>query len=144
FDLSFIGEDGREHRPFMVHRALLGSLERFMGVLIEHYGGAFPVWLAPVQSVIIPITDGHLDYANRVAEELQSAGLRVEVDERSERMNLKIREAQLQKVPYMLVVGDNEVSGQSLSVRLRSGDDLGAKPVATVKEMILRDVEAKA
>ncbi|MFQ5873974.1 MAG: aminoacyl--tRNA ligase-related protein, partial [Dehalococcoidia bacterium] len=144
FDLSFIGDDGREHRPFMVHRALLGALERFMGLLIEHYGGAFPVWLAPVQAVVIPITDRHLDYARKAAAELESTGIRVEVDDRKERMNLKIREAQLQKVPYMLVVGDKEVASGSLSVRRRSGEDLGASPVASVREMICRDVEAKA
>ena len=143
FDLGFIAEDGQEHRPFMVHRALLGSLERFMGVLIEHYGGAFPVWLAPVQAVVIPITDRHQEFCRTAVEELQSAGIRAEVDDRKERMNLKIREAQLQKVPYMLIVGDKEVEGNSLSVRLRSGADLGAKPLQSVREMIVEEIQAK-
>ncbi len=126
FDLAFIGQDGHEHRPYMVHRALLGSLERFLGVLIEHYAGAFPLWLAPVQVVLVPIADRHLEYARWVASELEAAGLRVEVDERSERMQAKIRDAQLQKVPYMLVVGDKEVEAQAVAVRLRSGQDVGS------------------
>jgi threonyl-tRNA synthetase len=126
FDLTFIGQDGREHRLYMVHRALLGSLERFLGVLIEHYAGAFPLWLAPVQAVLIPIADRHLEHVRWVASELEAAGLRVEVDERSERMQAKIRDAQLQKVPYMLVVGDKEVEAQAVAVRLRSGQDLGS------------------
>ena len=129
FDLAFIGQDGREHRPYMVHRALLGSLERFLGVLIEHYAGAFPLWLAPVQVMLVPIADRHVEHARWVASELEAAGLRVEVDERSERMQAKIRDAQLQKVPYMLVVGDKEVEAQAVAVRLRSGEDLGAMPV---------------
>ncbi len=126
FDLTFIGQDGREHRSYMVHRALLGSLERFLGVLIEHYAGAFPLWLSPVQVVLIPIADRHLEHARWVASELEAAGLRVEVDERSERMQAKIRDAQLQKVPYMLVVGDKEVKAQAVAVRPRSGQDLGS------------------
>ena len=129
FDLAFIGQDGREHRPYMVHRALLGSLERFLGVLIEHYAGAFPLWLAPVQVMLVPIADRHVEHARWVASELEAAGLRVEVDERSERMQAKIRDAQLQKVPYMLVVGDKEVEAQAVAVRLRSGEDLGAMSV---------------
>ena len=129
FDLAFIGQDGREHRPYMVHRALLGSLERFLGVLIEHYAGAFPLWLAPVQVMLVPIADRHVEHARRVASELEAAGLRVEVDERSERMQAKIRDAQLQKVPYMLVVGDKEVEAQAVAVRLRSGEDLGSMSV---------------
>ncbi|MEE9198899.1 MAG: His/Gly/Thr/Pro-type tRNA ligase C-terminal domain-containing protein, partial [Dehalococcoidia bacterium] len=112
--------------------------------LIEHYGGAFPVWLAPVQAVVIPITDRHLDYARGVADRLGSAGIRVEVDDRKERMNLKIREAQLQKVPYMLVVGDKEVAGDAAAVRLRSGEDRGALGIPAVIEMVCRDIEAKA
>jgi threonyl-tRNA synthetase len=129
FDLAFIGQDGREHRPYMVHRALLGSLERFLGVLIEHYAGAFPLWLAPVQVMLVPIADRHVEHARWVASELEAAGLRVEVDERSERMQAKIRDAQLQKVPYMLVVGDKEVESQAVAVRLRSGEDLGSMSV---------------
>lgn len=122
FDMSYIAEDGQEHRPYMVHRALLGSLERFFGILVEHYGGAFPTWLAPVQVVVIPITDGNVEYARSVSAELQTEEIRVEVDERSERMNLKIRDAQLQKVPYMLIVGNKEESTSTVSVRSRSGD----------------------
>ncbi len=123
FDMSYIAEDGQEHRPYMVHRALLGSLERFFGILVEHYGGAFPTWLAPVQVVVIPITDGNVEYARSVSAELQTEEIRVEVDERSERMNLKIRDAQLQKVPYMLIVGNKEESSSTVSVRSRSGDN---------------------
>jgi threonyl-tRNA synthetase len=123
----------------MVHRALLGSIERFMGVLIEHYGGAFPVWLAPVQAVVIPIADRHLEYARQVEDQLAKSGIRVQTDARSERMNAKIREAQVQKVPYMLVVGDREAEADAAAVRLRSGEDLGAQPVADVVARILEE-----
>ena len=129
FDLVFVGEDGQDHRPYMIHRALLGSMERFMGVLIEHFAGAFPIWLAPVQAVLIPIADRHFDYAHEVAEILGEAGIRVEVDQRGERMNAKIRDAQNQKIPYMLVIGDREVEAEPVSVRLRSEEKLGAMPV---------------
>ncbi len=134
FDMSYIGEDGREHRPYMVHRALLGSLERFFGVLVEHYGGAFPVWLAPVQAVLIPIADRHVDYARQVAGELGKEGLRVEVDNSNERMNHKIRSAQIAKVPYMLIVGDAEVQDSTVSVRLRSGEDLKNQTLDAFKD----------
>ena len=136
FGLTYIGEDGREHRPYMVHRALLGSLERFMGVLIEHYGGAFPTWLSPVQAAVIPIAERHLEYARQVQEQIAGAGIRVETDDRNERMNAKIRDAQLQKVPYMLVVGDREAEAEAAAVRLRSGENLGAVPVSQVIERI--------
>jgi threonyl-tRNA synthetase len=129
FDLKYIAEDGQERRPYMIHRALLGSMERFLGVLIEHYAGAFPLWLAPVQAVIIPIADRHVAYARQVQARLKEAGLRAEVDERGERMNAKIRDAQTRKVPYMLVIGNREVEQQAVAVRLRSGEDLGAMPV---------------
>jgi threonyl-tRNA synthetase len=129
FDLTYIGEDGAEHRPYMIHRALLGSMERFFGILIEHHGGAFPVWLAPVQAVLIPIADRHVDYSREVGRRLKSEGLRVEIDDTAERMNAKIRKAQLQKIPFMLVVGDKEMEAGAVSVRLRSGEDLRAKPV---------------
>ncbi len=125
FDLSYIGTSGKPERPIMLHRALLGSLERFMGVMIEHYAGAFPAWLAPVQTILLPVTDRHLDHANKMAEALRAAGLRVEVDERNEKLGFKIREAQLQKVPMMLVVGDREIEGEGAAVRLRSGEDKG-------------------
>ncbi len=130
FDMVYVGDDGQEHRPYMVHRALLGSMERFFGLLIEHYGGAFPVWMAPVQAVIIPITDRHMAFGREVEGKLREAGLRVELDASNDRMNAKIRAAQLNKVPYMLVIGDREVEDGAVSVRLRNGEDLGAMPVA--------------
>jgi len=140
FDLGYVGEDGQEHRPYMVHRAILGSMERFMGVLIEHYGGAFPAWLAPVQAVIIPIADRHMDYARSAGKKLEAAGLRVVVDDGKERMNLKIRQAQLEKVPYMMIVGDREAESDTLAVRLRSGEDLGPRSLVSVVEMIKKAV----
>ena len=143
FDMTYIGQDGKEHRPYMVHRALLGSLERFFGILIEHYGGAFPVWLAPTQAMLIPITDEQVAYANQVAERLQDEGFRVQVDDRSERMQAKIRDAQLQKIPYMLVIGDREVENRAVSVRLRTEEDLGPKPVEEFIEMAKEAVEEK-
>jgi len=130
FDMTYVGEDGQEHRPYMVHRALLGSLERFFGVLIEHYAGAFPVWLSPVQARVIPIADRHVEYARQVADQLRQAALRVEVDDSGDRMQAKIRNAQLQKVPYMLVVGDREQEAGTAAVRLRTEENLGAMPVA--------------
>ncbi len=139
FGLTYIGADGAEHQPYMVHRALFGSLERFMGVLIEHYGGAFPAWLAPVQATIIPIADRHHDYAEEVRRALSDAGVRAETDLRNERMGFKIREAQVQKTPYMLIVGDREIAAAAVGVRLRSGQDLGATPVADVVAMIAED-----
>ena len=129
FDMTYTGADGQEHRPYMVHRALLGALERFFGVLIEHYGGAFPVWFAPVQVRLIPIADRHATYAKQVGERLRAAGLRIEMDDSSNRMNAKIREAQLAKIPYMLVIGDREVEDEAVSVRLRTNENLGAMSV---------------
>ncbi|MFQ5814358.1 MAG: threonine--tRNA ligase [Anaerolineae bacterium] len=130
FDMTYVGSDGQEHRPYMVHRTLLGSMERFFGVLIEHYSGAFPVWLAPVQARLIPIADRHNDYAYQVRDQLKQAGLRVEVDDSNERMRAKIRQAQLEKIPYMLVIGDWEVAEGAVSLRLRTEEDLGPRPVA--------------
>jgi threonyl-tRNA synthetase len=127
----------------MVHRALLGSMERFFGVLIEHYAGAFPPWLAPVQAVIIPIADRHHEYARKVAADLKAAGFRVEVDERAERMNAKIRDAQMQKVPYMLVVGNKEAEAGAVAVRLRTGEDLKAMPLEQFVGMARRAVESR-
>ena len=132
FDLTYQDSEGGRSRPYMVHRAILGSLERFLGVLIEHYAGAFPLWLAPVQAVVIPIADRHLDYAQSVRQQLQGQGFRVEVDSRGERMNQKIRQAQLQKVPYMLVVGDAEIEQEAAAVRLLEGTNLGPLPLAEV------------
>ena len=136
FGLAYIDSDGAARQPYMVHRALFGSLERFMGVLIEHFGGAFPAWLAPVQARIIPIADRHHEYAERVRGELEAAGLRAEADFRNERMGFKIREAQMQKTPYMLIVGDREIAAGAVGVRLRSGEDLGATPIADAIEMV--------
>jgi threonyl-tRNA synthetase len=143
FDLNFIGQDGRGQRLYMVHRALLGSLERFLGVLIEHYAGAFPMWLAPVQVMLIPIADRHQEHVRWVASELEAAGLRVEVDERGERMQAKIRDAQLQKVPYMLVVGDKEVEAKAVAVRLRSGQDLGSMSLTDFLTRALDEVRQR-
>ena len=136
FDLTYQDDRGGRSRPYMVHRAILGSMERFLGVLIEHYGGAFPVWLAPVQVVVIPIADRHADYAESVLAQLGSAGFRAEVDRRNERMNQKIRTAQLQKIPYMLVVGDREAEASAVAVRSRDGGDLGAMPLAGFLELL--------
>ena len=130
FELEFIGEDGKAHQPVMVHRALLGSLERFFGVLIEHYGGAFPLWLAPLQAVVIPVTEKHQAYAREVGDTLRAQGVRVHVDDRNEKLGYRIREAQVQKVPYMLVVGDKEVEAKTVSVRHRHAGDLGAQDVS--------------
>jgi threonyl-tRNA synthetase len=138
FALEYIGEDGKAHQPVMVHRALLGSMERFFGVLIEHYAGAFPLWLAPVQAVVIPVGERHQEYARGVADILRARGARVHVDDRAEKMNYKIREAQVQKVPYMLVVGDKEVEAKNASVRHRQAGDLGPMAVETVAEKIAR------
>jgi threonyl-tRNA synthetase len=144
FDLSYVGDDGAEHRPYMVHRALFGSLERFFGVLVEHYGGAFPTWLAPVQAEVIPIADRHIEHATKVADELKALGLRVHVDARGDRMGAKIRDAQMMKVPYMLVVGDKEAEADGAAVRLRSGDDLGIVATAAIGERMLGEVRARA
>jgi threonyl-tRNA synthetase len=129
FDLKYTGADNAEHRPVVVHRAIFGSFERFIAILIEHYTGAFPLWLAPVQAVVLPISDRHLDYGVSVRERLRAGGLRVDLDERQEKIGYKIREAQLQKIPYMLVVGDKEVADGTVSVRSRSGGDLGPNSV---------------
>ena len=144
FDVTYIGEDGERHRAAMIHRTLLGSMERFVGGLVEHYAGAFPVWLAPVQAVLIPITDDQVAFAKEVAADFALAGLRVEVDESRDRMQAKIRNAQLQKVPYMLVVGKREVEAGAVAVRLRNGRDLGALPVADVKAMIAARAAARS
>jgi threonyl-tRNA synthetase len=141
FDMTYIGEDGQEHRPYMIHRALMGSLERFMGILIEHYAGAFPVWLAPVQVELIPIADRHIPYAREVATQLELADLRVEVDERGERMNAKIRDAQNQKIPYMLVIGDKEVEAGQVALRLRSGENLGPMSLERFVQIANNEIE---
>jgi threonyl-tRNA synthetase len=143
FDLSYIGEDGQPHRPYMVHRALLGSMERFFGILIEHYGGAFPAWLSPIQAMVIPIADRHMESAQQVAQELKAADIRVKVDERAERMNAKIRDAQNQKIPYMLVIGDREMEEGSVALRKRNGDNPGAMPVAEFIKLASEEIAKK-
>jgi threonyl-tRNA synthetase len=140
FDVNYIGEDGQEHMVAMVHRTVLGSMERFLALLIEHYGGDFPVWLAPVQVKVIPIADRHLDHTRKLEAEFRSRGVRVEIDGRSERMNLKIRQAQLEKIPYMLVVGDKEVVDNSVSIRRRGGEQISAQPFDSFLETISADI----
>jgi threonyl-tRNA synthetase len=130
FGITFIGEDNRQHQPFMVHRALLGSMERFLGVLIEHYGGAFPTWLAPVQARVLPVADRHHGYAESVVARLREDGLRSEANLRNEKIGFKIREAEVQKIPFILVVGDKEAAAGTVSVRLRGGQDKGVMPLA--------------
>jgi threonyl-tRNA synthetase len=144
FDLEYIAEDGKAHQPLMVHRALWGSVERFFGVLLEHYAGAFPLWLAPVQAVVLPITDKQIDYARSVTERLKAAGLRVDLDARSEKVNAKIREAQIHKIPYMLVVGGREAESGQVSVRHRKLGDQGAKPVEEFLAAAQQEIAAKA
>lgn len=140
FGLTYVGEDGKTHQPIMIHRALLGSIERFFGILIEHYAGAFPTWLAPVQITVLPITDKQAEYAARVRKQLQAAGFRVEVDARNEKIGLKIREAEKGKVPYMLVVGNRESQANQVSVRKRGEGDLGAMTIQEVIDLIGNDM----
>jgi threonyl-tRNA synthetase len=144
FDLKYIGADNTEHRPVVIHRAILGSFERFIAILIEHYTGAFPLWLAPVQAIVLPIADRHLPYAASVQEQLRRAGLRVGLDERQEKIGYKIREAQLQKVPYMLVVGDREAETGTVSVRERSGGDKGASSIDAFVAASLDEIARKS
>ena len=141
FDLHYIGEDGEKHRPVMLHRVIFGSIERFIGILIEHFAGAFPTWLSPVQVKILPIADSHLEYANRVKEQLLEEGIRVEIDERNEKIGYKIREAQLQKIPYMLVIGDKEVEANKVGVRSRKDGDQGAVSITDFIGKIKKEIE---
>ena len=143
FELEYTGEDGLKHRPVMIHRVVLGSIERFIGVITEHFAGAFPVWLNPVQVKVLPVTDRALDYADKVAGELNAQGIRVEVDARSEKIGKKIREATLGKIPYMLVVGDRDIENETVSVRTRGGEDLGAMSRADFAARVLDDVKTK-
>lgn len=136
FELEYIAEDGQAHRPVIIHRAVTGSTERFMAMLIEHFAGAFPVWLAPVQAIVIPIADRHNEYAEKVLSDLKAAGIRATVDTRSERMNAKVRDAQMLKIPYMLVVGDKEAAANAVAVRLRTNENLGAQPLAQFCEHV--------
>ncbi|MCX6632102.1 MAG: threonine--tRNA ligase, partial [Candidatus Solibacter sp.] len=144
FGLEYIAEDGKAHQPLMVHRALYGSIERFFGILIEHYAGAFPVWLAPIQATVLPITDRQAEYARGIQKQLDDAGIRVTVDDRNEKVNLKIREAQLQKIPYMLVVGDREQENGLVAVRNRKHADQGAKSVPDFLAEIKALIDSKA
>jgi len=144
FDVTYVDADGAEHTVVLVHRTVLGSMERFVGCLVEHYAGAFPVWLAPVQAVVVPIADRHADYALRLERDLKRSGIRCQADTRAERMNLKIRQAQLQKVPYMLIVGDKEVENSTVSVRLRSGEDLGQQTTKDFKAMTKKAIRDRA
>ena len=143
FELAYTGADNAEHRPVMIHRALMGSFERFIGILIEHYGGEFPLWLAPVQAIVLPISDRHLEYARSVARELADAGIRARVDERTESVGKKIREAELQKIPYMLVVGDQEQADEAVSVRRHREGDIGAQPVTEFARQISAAILAR-
>jgi threonyl-tRNA synthetase len=144
FGISFIGSDGHSHQPIMLHRALLGSIERFLGVLIEHYAGAFPIWLAPVQAVIIPITERHQEYARQVMDRLIQANLRVEIDDRNEKMGYKIRAAQTKKIPYMLVIGDKEMQSGEVSVRNRFQGDEGSQPLEKFLEKIEESIKSRS
>jgi threonyl-tRNA synthetase len=136
FELHYTGADNEEHRPVMIHRALLGSFERFIGILIEHYAGELPPWLAPVQAIVLPVSDRFNDYAASVVEQLRDADARVELDERSESVARKIRDAELRKIPFMLVVGERERSEESVSVREHHGAELGSMPVAVFLERL--------
>jgi threonyl-tRNA synthetase len=136
FELEYTGDDGQKHRPFMIHRALFGSIERFFGVLIEHYAGAFPLWLAPVQVAVLPITDRINEYAETVASDLKTAGFRVEVSTKSDKIGAKIRDAQMQKIPYMLVLGDQELENNQVAVRERREGDIGAMSLEEFKKII--------
>jgi threonyl-tRNA synthetase len=142
FDLTYIGEDGEKHRPVMLHRVIFGSIERFIGIITEHFAGAFPVWLAPVQAKILPISEKHLKYANKLKEEFEKVGLRIEIDDRNEKIGYKIREAQLEKVPYMLVVGDKEVESESIGIRSRKDGDIGAMSIDKFTEKIQEEVKS--
>ena len=143
FDLTYIGEDGQKHRPVMIHRVVYGSIERFIGILIENYAGAFPTWLAPVQAKILPITDKHMDYAFELKKKMFDLGLRVEVDDRNEKVGYKMREAQVKKIPYMLVVGAKEEELGVVAVRTRLGGDQGQKSLADFVEMIKTEIAEK-
>ena len=144
FELTYTGADNADHRPVMIHRALIGSFERFIGILIEHYAGEFPLWLAPVQAVVLPIADRHDDYANTVALQLRDAGLRVEVDDRTESVGRKIRDAEVRKVPYMLVVGDNEAEAGEVAVRRHREGDLGSRAGRRVAGRAAAEVAERA
>jgi threonyl-tRNA synthetase len=141
FDLTYVGPDGERHRPVMIHRVVFGSIERFIAILTEHYAGAFPTWLSPVQVKILPLIDKHVEYALKVQKELEDKGIRVEVDARNEKIGYKIREARLEKVPYMLIIGDKELENNAVAVRSRKDGDIGAILVSEFIDKILKEVE---
>jgi threonyl-tRNA synthetase len=143
FDLSYIGEDNQKHRPVVIHRAIYGSIDRFMGILTEHYSGAFPLWLSPVQAKLLPVSENYLNYAFQVKKSLDEAGIRVEVDIRDEKLGYKIREAQLEKVPFMLVLGENEKNSGTVAVRKRGEGDLGSKSILDIIEQIKEGIHSK-
>ena len=143
FDLTYIGSDGEKHRPVMIHRVVFGSIERFIGILTEHYAGAFPIWLAPVQVKILPVLEKHIEYAYEIAKKLEESGIRVEIDLRNEKIGYKVREAQLEKVQYMLVVGDKEMEDNAVAVRSRKDDDQGAIQVDEFVNRIIKEVAYK-
>ncbi|MDR0271557.1 threonine--tRNA ligase [Paenibacillus sp.] len=143
FDLTYVGEDSQKHRPVVIHRAVYGSIDRFMGMLTEHYAGAFPLWLSPVHAKLLPVSDNYIDYAFQVKKSLEEAGIRVEVDIRKEKLGYKIREAQLEKIPYMLIVGENEKNSGSVSVRKRNGEDLGSEAIQKIISRISDEIAAK-
>lgn len=144
FDVNYVGEDGEKHRAVMIHRAGYGSIERFLGILIEHFAGAFPTWFAPVQVKVIPVAQDHMDYAKEVAETLSASDIRVEVEEANETLGYKIRKAQTEKIPYMLIVGEKEMKTHTVSVRTRSGGDAGSAPVAVFIANIIREIKDRA
>jgi threonyl-tRNA synthetase len=143
FDLNYVGADGEKHRPVMIHRVVFGSIERFLGILIEHYAGAFPTWIAPVQVRVMNISENQVEYTNRIVSMLKDEGLRVEVDIRNEKIGYKIREAQLQKIPYMIIIGDNEVREENISARSRKEGDLGSLNVEDFLNRIQAEIKEK-
>ena len=141
FDLLYVGEDGERHRPVMVHRAIMGSMERFIGILTEHFAGAFPAWLAPVQARILTVTDAQEDFARQCRDALQQAGVRVETDLRNEKLGYKVREAQMEKIPYALVIGDQEAGQNAVNVRARGGNNLGVMSIDAFVELLRQEYE---
>ena len=143
FDVNYIGEDGEKHRAVMLHRAGYGSLERFIGILIEHFGGAFPVWISPVQVKVIPVTEKHLDYAKAVASAMSESNIRVEVEDANETLGYKIRKAQMEKVPYMIIVGDKEVKSRTVAIRSRKDGDMGSMPLPMFVANLIREIKSR-
>ena len=143
FDLTYIGPDGEKHRPAMIHRVIFGSIERFIGILTEHFAGAFPTWIAPIQAKIMPITDNHHEYAEKIYGMYREKGIRAEIDYRNEKIGYKIREAQLQKIPYMLIIGDQELRNNTVAVRSRGEGDQGVMNAELFLEQILDEIKNK-